>query len=538
MAGSNKLLLVVLLTILAGPAIAQNRYVVFFKDKDASPYSVSSPSAFLSQRAINRRIQQGISVTEMDIPVNDSYVTLVENTGAEVYFQTRWLNGVLIQCDPSLVNTIRDLSCVDHVEFVAPGTKLQSGRKRSSARRKGTAAGEVTDGQLDMIGLDDMHLEGIKGEGVLIAIFDSGFQGVNLSDPFAQVRNDGLIDLEVSHDFVYNTENVFQYDEHGTAVFSVIAAYQPGTFVGGAYEAQYQLYVTEDVNSEYRVEEYNWLFAAERADSAGVDIISSSLGYYSFDDGAMDYPKSALDGKTTVVTRAAQWAFERGIVVVCSAGNEGTNAWQTITAPADAAGVLAIGAVNDGLQRINLSSKGPSADGRIKPDVMALGQNTSVILPNGNVGAATGTSLAAPLITSLVAGLRQKYPMLHATVIIEAIRNSASQARHPDSLMGYGVPDFNSVSSYLEQLDKNVFSVYPNPVVADSLIIRPFDPQGVSSCQVELINLQGQVLRESSVSFSASGSHYRVDMSACTAGLYFIRLWWNGKVFVYKIVKV
>ncbi|HEY3404822.1 MAG TPA: S8 family peptidase [Ohtaekwangia sp.] len=535
----NKHIFMVVLFMMAISALAQeNRYVVFFKDKTGSPYSISNPAEFLSQRSVNRRIQQGIAVNENDLPVNESYVNNVQGTGAEVYFRSRWMNALLIQCDQSLLESIQNLSCVERVEFVAPGYKLSNGRKRSSVKNKTTKASEVTDEQLAMIGLDVMQAEGLKGEGVSIGIFDSGFMGVNVTDPFSHARDEGHINLELSHDFVFNTDNVFQYDEHGGAVFSIIAAYQPGTFTGGAYEADYQLYVTEDVSSEYRIEEYNWVFAAERADSAGVDIISSSLGYYNFDDASMNYPKSAMDGKTTVVSRAAQWAADRGIIVICSAGNEGANSWQTITAPADARDVLAVGGVNSGLTRVNSSSKGPSADGRVKPDVMALGQSTSIILPSGNTGVATGTSLAAPLVTSLAAGLRQKFPELTSLVIIEAIRNSASQSTNPDAFLGYGIPNFSRVTKYIEQLEKNTFEVYPNPVVADSLIIKPYDPNQVSSCQMELVNSQGQIIQQKSLSFSTDARQFTVDMISCSAGLYFIRLWWNGKVFVYKIVKV
>src|SRR5690606_12003754 len=209
----------------------------------------------------------------------------------------------------------------------------------------------ATNVQLNMIGLTDMHSDNIRGEGVTIAILDSGFEGVDVTAPFSQIFQEGRIDLQASRDFVYNSDNVFQYDDHGTEVFSVIAAFQPGEFTGGAYKASYQLYVTEEVPTEYRIEEYNWLFAAERADSAGADIIQSSLGYYDFDGASMDYLKSQMDGVTAVVSKAAKWAADRGIIVVVSAGNEGNVSWQIITAPADVENVLAVAAVDANLRR-------------------------------------------------------------------------------------------------------------------------------------------------------------------------------------------
>ncbi|MBA4054558.1 MAG: hypothetical protein C0490_07595, partial [Marivirga sp.] len=346
------------------------------------------------------------------------------------------------------------------------------------------------------------------------------------------------IDPIASKDFVYNSDNVFQYDEHGTEVFSVIAAYQENNFTGGSYEANYQLYVTEDVNTEYRIEEYNWLFAAERADSAGVDVINSSLGYYDFDDTSMNYPKSAMDGKTTVITRAAQFAADRGIIVVCSAGNEGGIAWQIITAPADAEDVLAIASVNSTGQRSGSSSIGPAADGRIKPDVAAMGVNTSVIKPDGTTGSASGTSLSSPLVTSLVAGVWQRYPELSNKEIMDAIRSSASQAANPDNFLGYGIPNFKAIVNYLELTpQENVFEVFPNPILTDTFTIKPFDPGQVTSCRVELVSSQGQVLYRADANFSWLNRTYTANLSQFVAGMYYLRIWWGDKRYVYKLVK-
>jgi serine protease AprX len=317
---NNTLTMAVLLFASTGWAQV-NRYVVFFKDKAGIPFTVNEPTEFLSTLAIERRVEQGIAVTPEDLPVSENYVQGVRDVGAKAFFQTKWMNGVLVQCDASLIPAIQNLAYVDRVEFVAPNERLMTGRKRTELKTKELKTASSTQVQLHMIGLDEMHATGTKGEDMVIGIFDGGFQGVNTSAPFQHIFNENRINLEASKDFVTNSDNVFQFDEHGTEVFSVIAAYQDGFFTGGSYEANYQLYVTEDVVGEYRIEEYNWLFAAERADSAGVDVINSSLGYYDFDQGAMDYPKSAMDGKTTVVSKAAQMLADRGVIVVCSAGN-------------------------------------------------------------------------------------------------------------------------------------------------------------------------------------------------------------------------
>ena len=517
-----------------------NRYMVFFKDKAGTPYSIGEPAAFLSTRAIDRRMSQDIAVTEQDLPVAPAYIAGVSGTGAKTFFTSRWANGVLVECESSVVPGITQLSFVDHVEMVAPGSRLNAGgRKRQSSRAKSHAQGTRTAAQLSMLGLDAMQDAGYHGEQISIAVFDGGFSGVDTAPAFRHIFNEGRLDKDACVDFVTNSHDVFQRDDHGTAVFSVIAGYDEGSYTGGSYEATYQLYVTEDVASEYRIEEYNWLFAAEKADSAGVDIISSSLGYYDFDDVSMNYSRQNLDGKTTVVSRAAQWAADRGIIVVCSAGNEGANQWQLITAPADAKDVLAVASVTSTGQRAPSSSKGPASDGRIKPDVAAMGVGTAVIRPDGSISSLNGTSLAAPLITSLAAGVWQRYPMLSAEAVIDAIRNSASQSSSPDSLIGYGIPNFQAVVNYVESHpQEEVFAVYPNPVVADSLIVKPADPATVTKCRVELISSDGRMLTSNDVSFSWLNRVYTANMTPYQAGIYFVRITWQERRYIYRVAKV
>lgn len=528
-----------LMAMTAAGFAQENRYMVFFKDKAGTPYNVLEPLEFLSQKAIDRRIEQDVAVTSQDFPVNTEYVQGVRNSGADVFFTTRWMNGVLIQCQPSLLASIEALSFVDHVEFVAPQPRLiPNGRKERSSRRKNVPTGVETQTQLQMIGIPDMHGDNNRGEGIDIAIFDGGFQGVDLTAPFAHIFSEGRFNSALSHDFVRNTDNVFQYDDHGTEVFSVIAAYIPDVFTGGAYDANYQLYVTEEIGPEYRVEEYNWLFAAERADSAGVDIINSSLGYYDFDMSSMNYTQAQMDGETTVVTRAAQWAADRGIVVVCSAGNEGNLAWKIITAPADAEGVIAVANVTSQGVRNSSSSIGPAADGRIKPDLAALGSGVRTIVASGSITSSSGTSLSAPLITSLVAGVWQRFPSLTRKTLIETLKNTASQANNPDNQLGYGIPNYNAVVNYLEQsLQQNIFEVYPNPV-ADTLNIRPIDPEEITGCEIEIISSQGQLIEKHLASFSWLNNKYQADISHLSDGLYYVRVWVDGHWFVFKVLKV
>lgn len=517
-----------------------NRYMVFFKDKAGTSYSVSKPLEFLSQKAINRRIKQGISIVPEDLPVNSNYVQGVKSAGAEVFFTTRWMNGLLVQCQPSLVPALQALSYVDHVEFVAPQAKLQNaGRKKSSLRRKNTSTGVKTQTQLQMLGIPFMHQEGYRGEGMTIAVFDGGFRGVNTAAAFQQIFFEGRFNDAVSHDFVSNTTNVFQYDDHGTNVLSVIAAEIPDDFTGGAYEANFQLYVTEDVSSEYRIEEYNWLFAAERADSAGVDIVNSSLGYYDFDNNTMNYTTDQMDGVTAVVTRAAQMLANRGVVVVCSAGNEGNiPSWRIITAPADAVDVIAVANVNAQGIVSSSSSIGPSSDGRTKPDLAALGSSVTVVQDNGVTSTSSGTSLAAPLITSLVAGVWQLYPYLTNKEVMQVLKKTASRAANPDIYMGYGIPNFKAVVNYFDRVPQTeLFEVYPNPV-RDTVTVSPLDPDSVPSCRVELISALGQTIASETVTFSWLNNTYKADLTNVPEGAYYIRVWLGQRRFVFKIVKL
>ena len=527
--------------VTASATAQENRYMVFFRDKEGTSYTVSAPISFLSQKAIDRRIKQGIAVEARDLPVAATYVAGVRETGAEVFFATRWLNGVLVQCDPALRPAIESLPYVDHVEFVAPPQKAASGGRRSfNLRTKNSHIGAETENQLQMIGVDRMHEAGYQGKGVVIALLDSGFPGVNTGPAFQHIFSDGRFMDLVSYDFVHDTPDIFQYDGHGTEVLSVIAADIPDAFTGGAYEATFQLFITEDVPTEYRIEEYNWLFAAERADSAGADIIHSSLGYYDFDDASMNYSLSQMDGKTTVVSRAAQWAADRGIVVVTSAGNEGSiPAWRIITAPADAVDVLAIGAVNSSLQKLGSSSIGPTADNRIKPDLAALGASVKVVKPNGQISTSTGTSLSAPLVTSLAAGVLQRYPELTSREVISLLKQTASQAANPDYLLGYGIPNFQAVVNFQEHIPQtNLFEIFPNPLAEDTLTISPFDPNEIDSCQIEIISAQGQLLGRVTAHFDWLRRTYRADLSSLASGAYYIRVFSGKRRHTFKLVKL
>ena len=515
-----------------------NRYFVFFKDKTGTPYSISDPSQFLSSKSIARREKQGIATTEEDLPVNPTYVAQVKATGAKTFFTSRWWNGVLVETNASTVAVINSLPFVTESVLVAPGSKLLGGRTSKVKHRKNSTADEpVNQFQLEQIGLDEMQLAGYRGEGISIAIFDSGFQGVNSSMPFSDLFTENRVKQMVN--FVTNGSSVFVADDHGTEVLSVMAAYDAGSYTGGAYKADYFLYLTEDVSSEYRVEEYNWTFGAERADSAGVDIINSSLGYNQFDDTAMDYQTSDLDGNTAVVTRAARKAIEKGMIVVSSAGNEGSSSWKLVTPPADAEGVFAIGSITSVGTLSSFSSKGPTADGRIKPDVVALGSGTSVIKPSGALGTASGTSLSSPLIASLAAGVWQAFPSLNVAEVYDAITSSATLADSPNNQMGFGIPNFKAVKNYIESSEGSdqLISVFPNPVSGTSFSIK-LKELSSTPVQVTIYDSRGSRVAESSLQISWLDNPFEYDISLLTSGLYFVRVQTGNNLATLKITKL
>jgi subtilisin family serine protease len=513
--------------------------MVFFSDKNGSPFNITSPADFLSAKAIARRSKQNISITESDLPVNPDYCQQLKDAGVPVYYKTRWLNGVLVQCDASMIPTIEALGFVTSVELVAPGALLSGARVKQSNAVNNVANTEAayTDTQLQMLGMDKMHTDGIHGEGITIAVLDAGFPGVNSSIPFQNLINDGRIDLSVSHDFVLNSTNVFAQNSHGTKVLSTIAALEDPQFFGGAYNANFQLYITEYDPSEYRIEEYNWLFAAERADSAGADIISTSLGYNTFDDATMDYTQTDMDGKTAVISKAAQYVSDKGVLVVCSAGNEGADPWHIITAPADVEDVLAIGNITAQGSKSVSSSVGPTADGRIKPDLVALGTDVSLIAPDGSITLGSGTSFAAPLVAALAAGVWQKYPSLTRSELIFLLKRTASQFNNPDNSLGYGIPNYIALSNYqTTSTQVDLITVFPNPF-SSSLQIRPKNPDQVSTCRYQLTTLQGVILDDRNVEFTWLNPAWSVPVSDLAAGLYLLKIRLDTKSYTYKIVK-
>ena len=471
------LLMFLAVTMFAQAQVATNIYWVQFTDKEGSPYSIDNPEAYLSPRALQRRANLNIAIDEYDLPVNPQYLQAVADCGAEIINPSKWLNGVSVHVtDPSVIEAINALDCVMTVRNCPNDLKAQEQKERWLANEMKPAASTRSskgfyggaEDQVKQLNVDVLHDMGFDGTGVIIAVLDGGFEGAENTSCFDNMREEGR--LLGTRDFVYGSNSVYTQSTHGTSCLSTMGAYDPNNMVGTAYKASYYLIHTEDGDSENIIEEYNWVSGAEYADSLGVDVCSTSLGYITFDMSQWNHPFEHYDGKTAPMSIGAEIAASRGMICMNAAGNEGDGNC-TLGIPADAEHIVTVGAVNASGDRASFSSVGPTYDGRIKPDVMAMGEGTYVASGygswwpyyNGN-----GTSFATPVLAGAVACLRQARPYSSVQEICDALRACGNRAENPDSKYGYGIPDFSQALELLKVEEHSVaaneiINVYPNP---------------------------------------------------------------------------
>ncbi|NGY38380.1 S8 family serine peptidase [Flavobacterium sp. XN-5] len=500
---------------------------VYFNAKSNQQMFFDAPLKMLSQRAIDRRTNQKIAVDFKDVPIDPAYISQLKTvTGIAVLAKSKWLNAIHVRGSQSVINSLKSFAFVEKVDF-ANKSLNQAGKTAKRFKEKAQGKTRKTkidyaygssDNQIKMLHGDVLHKQDYTGRGKIIAILDAGFLGVNTTQPFQRLRDNNQI--LGGYNFVLRDENFYTSDSHGTSVLSTMGGYAENKLVGTALDASYYLFITEDVDSENPVEESLWVEAAEKADSLGVDIINTSLGYFEFDNSAYNHTYSDMNGSTTFISRGTEIAFSRGMIVVASAGNEGGSSKPYIGAPADAVSVLAIGAVNSSETRASFSSIGPSSDGRVKPDVMAQGVATVLSDEFGNIVTANGTSFSGPVMAGMVASFWQAFPSKTNREIRELIIQSADRYTTPTAQYGYGIPDFSlALASTLavSDVNKNYFVAYPNPT-SDFISVQ--FPESFNKGTVGFYTILGQKIFEQP--FSSSGNTF--SLKSLSNGIYIYKI--------------
>lgn len=526
-----------LLLIIASITYAQEDAWVFFTDKENVAASLENPITILTQEALDRKALHGVVIDERDVPVSENFINQIKNqTGITVLAKSKWQNCVHVRGSLDAIENLATLSIVSFIEYA---NKSLGRTSNDFSFEKDDPQDPQTriefnygssDNQVTQIAVEALHLEDYTGEGMVVAVLDSGFPSVDTGVAFARLREAGK--LLNGYDFVDRTNDEFAFSNssHGTRVASTIVGFLQDEFVGTAPDAAIYCFRTEDVGSENPVEESYWVEAAERADSLGVDVINTSLGYRTYDNPNYSHSFEDMNGSTTFISRGATLAFEKGMMVVTSAGNSGAG---MISAPADAVGAFTVGAVDANGNYASFSSIGPSSDGRVKPDVMAQGQGSAVIDINGNVVSNNGTSFSSPIMAGAVASFWQIDPTMTNLEVMQAIRESAHLFDSPTPQLGYGIPNFATALDNLSINESNITDnlyLYPNP--ADTQITLKL-PNEIMSAKVAFFDLLGkQVLSQNITSENAS-----IPLNSLSKGVYLMQVIANNFTATHKVLK-
>ncbi|KMQ63093.1 serine protease [Chryseobacterium angstadtii] len=516
---------------------AQTQLVfVYFTDKPNKAAFYANPQSELSQKSINRRTSLGISLNDQDAPIEQSYIQNLQNLGFTVTDYSKWLNGAAVNATPAQINTLQAQPYVSSVESFAkntatvPKTAHQDKLNSSSESQKTLTVFDYGSGsaQIDQINLRPLHLAGFTGTGISIAVIDAGFPNVDTGSAFQRMRNNNQI--KAVYDFVTKTNNVYStsISNHGSAVLGAIGGYIEDTFVGSAPDADFYLYRSENAVGEIPEEELYWIEAAEEADRKGVDIITASLGYNTFDDTRYNYTYANMNGTTSFIARAAEIATNKGIFVLAAAGNAGLQTWHYLTTPADNAKVFTIGSVDSTGNSSGFSSYGPNSAGAIKPDASARG-TASATTTNNTVTSVNGTSIATPIAAGGVACLIQAFPTMNREQMRTKLRQKASLYPNNTSQMGYGILNFgstyNQVLNTSEIVKKEKFAIFPNPV---KNILNVASEGDISS--LEVYDNLGKLIRK-------NNGQKSVKVEDFPKGTYYLKIQMKDQVFYEKFLK-
>ena len=512
----------------------QGKYLVIFKDKIGSTYSIEKPLEYISQKAIDRRKKQAINLTINDLPPNKTYIDELKKAGATIWYKSRWYNAALVLADSSTALKIKALPFVKGFENNGPMNLKGTGQLRKKAKFE-TDIDTVNfgngDSQARMLGTQNLHNAGYKGNGMVIGVLDDGFSKVDKNTYLAHLYTGKKV--LGTYDFVRNSSAVYDVGGHGSLVLSTMASNIDGKFVGTAPEASYVLLRSEEDPGERIIEEANWLFAAEFADSVGVDVINTSLGYFDYDYAPYTHSKQDLDGDKTLITKAADWAAAAGILVCVSAGNAGNAG---IGSPADADSVLTIGSVDRNEIKSGFSSIGPTADGRIKPDLSAMGSSATWAFVGSNnlsiLSASNGTSFSCPIFAGFATCFWQANPSLKMMEVQAALKKLGTQANTPDNKLGYGIPKFGKIIILAnEQLPNFQLTISPNPT---KNILKASLPDHFenSNYEISIFNETGN-----SVYYKNSFGKFELDVTNLNMGLYFGKISNSKAVYHFKFLK-
>ena len=538
----------------SGAQTAPGKYWIQFTDKAASPFSLSNPSAFLSEKCIERRLKFSIGFDERDIPVNESYIDQVLATGfCELHHRSKWFNAITIfTLDSTLIDTIATLPFVYQVKavqtFSTSDEQLMEKDVTATIKSIQEDRCDVSEKygpsfrQIEMLNGHLLHALGYTGKNVDIAQLDAGWDKTDQLPAFDKLRGEGRI--KMTRDFVFEpTDPVYSLNTHGTFCLSIMAGNIPDSLLGTAPDANYYLFRSEDPTGENLVEEDNWVAAAELCDSLGIDIINSSLGYSQFDDSTVNHTYADMDGNTTHAAIAADIAASKGILVVNSAGNSGDNPWHYITTPSDGDSVLCIGAVNADRQHAFFSSYGPSSDGDVKPNVSAMGQATVYAALDSTINTGNGTSFSSPVIAGMAACLLQAFPDKSNMEIFHAIEESASLYPGHNDEIGFGIPDFWRAFQLLQGIGTSIgdlhAELFPNPCHDHTTLIL----HEAVSCDVgyEIYDSAGRcTYRGKGVISAADTGVLQLDdaLQTLSKGVYSLHLSQDGKHSVIKFEKM
>lgn len=522
---------------------AQSWFWIGFKDKEGTHFTITKPEEILSPRSIERRARQNIPIDDSDLPVSRFYIDSVLRTGASLVHTSKWLNGITVKAEnDSIAGIWNQFDFVTEVQLTKPFKPAT----KKAINKFGEPDYEISIDtslygssvhQVSMLKGHYFHQKGIKGKGMVIAVLDAGFYDADKLPSLSHLYANGRI--LGTRDFVNPASDIYQEHPHGMMVLSAMGGYLPGELIGTAPEASYWLLRTEDAPTEYLIEEDNWVAGAEFADSVGADIINSSLGYFEFDDSTMNHTYADMDGKTTRVTRAANMAAQKGMLVFSSAGNEARNKWRYIIAPADGDRVIAVGAVDRYRNYAPFSSVGPSADGDVKPNLAAMGSGTAVQSTQGPIVARNGTSFSSPVLAGMAACLWQANPTTPAKEIARVMMMAGHQANNPDTLLGYGIPDMQLANMLLGPFNiqttdsKNNWRVFPNPF---STTLTLFSESGFTGeVDIELTTLSGITVSKNR--YDSNGYVRTSQFGQLAEGFYMIKISTGGQSETHRIIK-